>query len=1035
MNDHDGKRTLIICQGTGCVSSGSLEVRSAIERVALDGLDDVEIKATGCHGFCQRGPVVVAEPQGVFYSEMKAEHAGELMRSQFLDDEPVEHLLYRHPRTDEPIRRYQDIPFYALQQRVVLRNCGHIDPEDIDEYLGVGGYEALRRVLAEMTPVDVIEEIKRSGLRGRGGAGFPTGLKWEFCHQAQGSPKYMICNADEGDPGAFMDRSILEADPHSVLEGLLIAAYAIGASQGYFYVRAEYPLSVSHVRTAIEQARARGFLGERILGTDFSFEMDVMEGAGAFVCGEETALLASIEGRSGRPRPRPPFPAQSGLWGRPTTINNVKTAATVPVIISRGADWFSAMGTERSHGTAVFALTGHVANSGLVEVPMGTTLRTIVQDIGGGVPRGKALKAVQTGGPSGGCLPARMLDMPVDFEHLAEAGSIMGSGGMVAMDEDTCMVDIARYFLDFTQRESCGKCVPCRLGTKQMLDVLEDICAGRGRPEDIELLEDLADAVKAGSLCGLGQTAPNPVLTTLEYFREEYEAHIHRKECPAVVCKEIISSPCQHACPIDTEAQVYISLIAEGRFADAFDNILEDNPLPSVCARVCHHPCESKCEAGKWGNPIAIRALKRFATDWAIEAGVYPRAKRPAGGGASVGIVGSGPAGLMAGYRLACEGYAVTIYEAEEIPGGALSLYLPEYRIPRAALNADIQNIVNAGVEIRTRTRVGQDVSLEALQVRHEAVFIATGAHKARTLGLVGEHAAGVAHALDFLRDVNLHRDVSLGARVCVIGGGNSAVDAARSANRCPSVEQVTIVYRRTYDEMPAFHEEVDAAVDEGVDLMLLTAPVRIVSYDGRVTGLECRKMELGDFDASGRRRPEPVPGSEFVVELDNLLIAIGEDPAPDFLGHESAIATSSWGTIEVHPGTFETAVPGVFAGGDVVTGANNVIEAMSAGKHAAAMIDMHLRGEQPVRDYALTRPSTYRPAAVLTEEEVETADRPAIPVLPPAQRVNNDREVDLRLPELVAVAEARRCLRCDLETEAGKQALRDLAAASATAR
>ncbi len=1035
MNDHDSKRTIIICQGTGCVSSGSLDIRSAIERAALDSLEGVEIKATGCHGFCQRGPVVVAEPQGVFYPQMQADHVGEMLRSQFRDDTPLERLLYRDPRSGEPIPSYRDIPFYALQQRVVLRNCGHIDPENIDEYLGVGGYQALRRVLAEMTPQDVIEEIKRSGLRGRGGAGFPTGVKWDFCRRASGSPKYMICNADEGDPGAFMDRSILEADPHGVLEGLIIAAYAIGASEGYFYVRAEYPLSVSHVRIAIEQARAHGFLGERILGSDFGFEMHVMEGAGAFVCGEETALLASIEGRSGRPRPRPPFPAESGLWGRPTTINNVKTAATVPVIIDRGAEWFSSLGTERSPGTAVFALTGNVANSGLVEVPMGTPLRTIVHDIGGGIPRGKALKAVQTGGPSGGCLPARMLDMPVDFENLAEAGSIMGSGGMVVMDEDTCMVDIARYFLDFTQRESCGKCIPCRLGTRQMLEILEDICAGRGRPEDMETLEDLAGAVKAGSLCGLGQTAPNPVLTTLEYFREEYEAHIHRKECPAVVCKEIISSPCQHACPIDTEAQVYISLIAEGRFADAFDNILQDNPLPSACARVCHHPCEAKCQAGKWGEPIAIRALKRFATDWAIDAGLYPRPERPAGTGASVGIVGSGPAGLMAGYLLACRGYAVTIYEADEIPGGALSLYLPEYRIPKARLNADIQNIVNAGVEIRTRTRVGRDVSLEELRERHGAVFLATGAHKARNLGIAGEHAQGAMHALDFLRDVNLHREVSLGARVCVIGGGNSAVDAARTANRFASVEKTVIVYRRTYDEMPAFHEEVDAAVDEGIELMLLAAPVRILRRNGRVTALECRKMELGDFDASGRRRPEPVPGSEFVVELDNLLIAIGEEPELDFLGDGHGIAISSWGTVEVRPDTFETSVAGVFAGGDVVTGANNVIEAMSAGKHAAAMIEMHLSGERPVRSYAPTRPSTYRPAAVLSEEEVENASRPAIPVLPPAERVNNDREVDLRLPEAVAVGEARRCLRCDLETEAGKQALRALGAVAVPAR
>jgi len=538
----DNQRTIFVCEGTGCVSAKSVEIRQALEKAVEElKLDSVKVDFTGCHGFCEQGPIAFVEPEGIFYTHVSVEDVPEIAQSHLRDGQPVERLFYRDPVSGKAIPYHKDIDFYAKQQRIILRNCGHINPEVIENYIAIGGYQSLRKVLLEMTPEQVIDEIKRSGLRGRGGAGFPTGLKWEFCRNAAGTQKYMICNADEGDPGAFMDRSTMEGDPHTVIEGMAIAAYTIGASEGYIYIRAEYPLAVKRVRLAIKQSEERGFLGKNILGSNFSFRIHVKEGAGAFVCGEETALMASIEGKRGMPRSRPPFPAQSGLWGKPTNINNVKSLATVPVIIAKGADWYAKIGTEKSKGTAVFALTGKIANSGLVEVPMGMPLQDIIYGIGGGIPDGKRFKAVQTGGPSGGCLPASLLNLPVDYESLAEAGSIMGSGGMVVMDEDTCIVDVARYFLSFTQAESCGKCVLCRLGTKQMLDILENICNGNGKAEDIDLLIELSQAVKAGSLCALGGTAPNPVLTTIRYFRDEYEAHINEKRCPALSCTELIS--------------------------------------------------------------------------------------------------------------------------------------------------------------------------------------------------------------------------------------------------------------------------------------------------------------------------------------------------------------------------------------------------------------------------------------------------------------------------------------------------------------
>ena len=553
---------VLVCAGTACVSNEALEIKEAFqEELRKQGLEDeVQVIGTGCNGFCERGPVAVVQPDDVFYQQLKKKDIPFLVEEHFLKGRPVEKLMYVPEAEEKPIPKMMDIDFFRHQRLVVLRNRGRMDPEKIDEYIAFDGYAALAKALSSMTPKQIIEEVKTAGLRGRGGAGFPSAIKWELCRNSPGDGKYIVCNADEGDPGAYMDRSILEADPHVILEGMIIGAKAIGAHHGFIYVRDEYPLAVNRVKIAIEQATDYGLLGKDILNSGFDFEVDVVRGGGAFVCGEETALMASIEGRVGRPYPRPPFPVEKGLWGQPTNINNVETWANVPIIIQRGGAWYSTLGTKKSKGTKVFSLVGKINNSGLVEVPMGITLRKIIFDIGGGIPGGKKFKAVQSGGPSGGCIPESLLDLSVDFEELTRAGAIMGSGGLIVMDEDTCMVDVALYFVSFLVEESCGKCTPCRVGLQRMKEMLTAITEGRGEEDDVGRLEKLANVIKNSSLCGLGQTAPNPVLTTLKYFKDEYEAHIGKRKCPAGVCKALITysidaelctgcGVCLRACP------------------------------------------------------------------------------------------------------------------------------------------------------------------------------------------------------------------------------------------------------------------------------------------------------------------------------------------------------------------------------------------------------------------------------------------------------------------------------------------------------
>jgi NADH-quinone oxidoreductase subunit F len=1016
------KRTVFVCRGTGCVSGGGDTVFKALKKeLSRQGVKGAEIDFTGCHGFCQQGPNVVVEPDGIFYTHVEPEDAAEIVTSHLRDGKPVERLFYRDPVSGQAVPRYADIPFYKEQRRVVLRNCGHINPERIDDYLERGGYQSLRKVLFKMTPEEVIAEVKKSGLRGRGGAGFPTGVKWEFCRNASGSPKYVICNADEGDPGAFMDRSILEADPHAVIEGLAIGAYAIGSNEGYIYVRAEYPLAVNRLRTALDQAQERGFLGSDIQGSGFNFNVHIKEGAGAFVCGEETALIASIESRRGMPRPRPPFPAQSGLDGKPSNINNVKTLATIPVIIERGAGWFAGIGTEKSKGTAVFALTGKIANSGLVEVPMGTPLSRIIYDIGGGIPRDKRLKAVQTGGPSGGCIPARFIDLPVDYESLAEMGSIMGSGGMVVMDETTCMVDVARYFLSFTQAESCGKCTSCRLGTRQMLEILTRITEGRGIEADIDTLKAIALTVKECSLCGLGQTSPNPVLSTLEYFREEYDAHIKEKKCPAAACDALMISPCQHTCPVGINIPNYVAHIAAGEYKEAVETIRERNPFPAICGRICSHPCEFRCRRGELDDPVAIRALKRFASDWYFDNVTEAPEPFPRTQSQRVAVVGAGPTGLACAYFLAMMGYPATVFEALPVGGGMLSVAIPEFRLPRAIIDREIDYIAQKGVDIRYNTPINVNFTVEDLKKDgYSAVFIAAGAQRSQRIGVPGEleDVEGFYYGLRFLRDVKLGREVKVGRRTAVIGGGNVALDAARTALRF-GAEEVTIYYRRSQEEMPVTEVEYDQAIDEGVAVSFLISPTRIAVENWRLTGLQCIRMKLGEPDQSGRRRPVPITGSEFFIEADTVIAAVGQAPDLSFLPPDSALERTRWETLVVDSNTLATNISGIFAGGDFVTGPGMVIDAIAAGRRAAISIDKYLRADTSrVEMYDLKAAvSPEEAAAPDIDEAWEAQPRVAVPTLPVTKRKKSFEEIELCFSEEKARQEAKRCLRCDLES------------------
>ncbi len=1013
--------TIVISAGTCGQASGANELIRATKREILaKGLNDtIQLRITGCHGFCQMEPSLLIEPRETFYPKVSTKDIPRIIDAT-AQGKAVHDLLWLDLDTGERIERMDDIPFFRSQLRTILARNEKIDPIRINDYFLNGGYGSLYKILKRSDPLWVIEEMKTSGLRGRGGAGFPTGKKWELLSkQPSDKGKYLICNADEGDPGAYMDRSILEGNPHSIIEGMIIGAFATGATKGYVYVRYEYPLAIKHLTIAIRQARELGILGENILGTGFSFDIQLVKGAGAFVCGEETALIRSIEGSMGEPRQRPPYPIERGLYGKPSAINNVETWANIPIIFDQGARFYSHIGTPGNSGTKIFSLVGKIKNTGLVEVPMGTTIRDIVYHIGGGGSGNTPIKAIQTGGPSGGCIPADKFDLPIDYDSLSKAGSIMGSGGMIVMDERSCMVDIAKYFMNFLKDESCGKCFSCRKGTQRMYEILEDISNGTATLAHLDLLEELALVVADTSMCGLGQTAANPVLSTLHYFREEFIEHIVDKKCRAGVCKELVGAPCHSACPIGTEAWRYVAHIARGEYEDAYKVIREVNPFPSICARVCDHQCEEMCRLGTTGNrSVAIRALKRFVTDH-VDPKVYKPKYEKTKKDKKVAIVGSGPAGLTAAHNLSLMGYPVTVFETETQAGGMLYSCIPEYRLPHDVLKKEIDAIFDSNVTFAPNKELGRDFSLDGiLHDGYDAVFVGIGAQKGKRLQLESEDNENVFPSIEFLKNYNENGKEKASGRVVVIGGGNSAVDAARTALRQKGVESVTILYRRSREEMPAFAEEVDAAIEEGVKLETLVAPVRIKTEKNRLICIELIRNRLGEVDSSGRRRPVPIPGSEFSVPLDTMVVAISESPDVNSISVEGELELKikNDGTVEADKRTLRCSRPGVFAGGDVITGPNTVIDAIAAGKRAATMIDRYLRGEKLEQPEPPRKPTVYVEPVLTDEDELAKLRRAEIPRVSPEVRRKSFREVEQTLSEPLARKEAVRCLRCDLE-------------------
>jgi NADH-quinone oxidoreductase subunit F len=1025
------KVRIAVGMGTCGIGNGADVVLSEFQRQLKKKKIDAYLTPTGCFGFCAQEPLVNVLIPGqplVIFDKVSVNKISQIVsgiakgvlpgklalaKIQDWDHLTSEKINFSQGYPDIPL--WNEVDFFKCQKKIVLRDCGLINPEDIEEYIAVGGYNPLWKVLNGFSPEQVIEEVKTSKLRGRGGAGFPTGKKWEFMRHVESDKKYVICNADEGDPGAFMNRNEIESSPHMLIEGMVISAFAMGAQAGVVYIREEYPLAVQRLKLAILQAREYGVLGNNIFNSSFSFDLEIVEGAGAFVCGEETALIASIEGHPGRPRPRPPFPAQKGLWGKPTNINNVETLCNIPVIIAKGGNWFTQTGTQNSSGTKVFSLVGKIKNTGLVELPLGEPLQKLVYNIGGGTGTNKQVKAVQSGGPSGGCIPVGLFNTPVDYESLNALGAIMGSGGIVVMDDDNCMVDVARYFTEFTTSESCGRCTPCREGLSQSLQILKKVSRGQATQDEIQKLKDLGDVIKDTSLCGLGQTGPNPVITTLKYFKDEYDEHIEAKKCRSGVCLDLFISPCENSCPLHMNIPGFLMLLKANDLTRAFESIYRENPFPASSGRICHFHCKMRCRREDIDQPVSQGEVHRYIADTVYKAGKEKKIitalvkEKLVPTGKKIAIVGAGPAGLTAAFYLVRLGHNVKVFEANREPGGVLKYGIPQYRLPKSVLDKEIGLIEKLGVKIVYKNKIDA-AGLEKLTRDFDAVFLATGAYKNMALGIPGEDLKGVWSGTKFLEKVARKEKVSLGQKVLIIGAGNVAVDAARSAFRFGC--EVTIVYRRDQEDMPANKDEISEAKAEGIKFIFYAAPKQIIADEsGCARALEVTKMVPGEFDISGRRKPV-ITEETYQIPCDTVMVAIGERVDADFLKN-CAIEVNRDGTAVVDKFSLKTSSDKVYAGGDLVMGPSTAVEAMADGKTAAQAIDFKLTGIGS-RFQALFKKFEYEYKVPVKPAGggKQTGKKLSIKA-----RRNNFKEVSLGLSKVQVLKETMRCLRCDVKT------------------
>jgi len=973
---------VLVCGGSGCSSPQCGEVKSALEKLVSDNQMQKQIAVieTGCMGLCAVGPVMVVMPDEVLYTEVNVEKVAEIFESHIQQGNIKEEYTFFDQTLDQHVTQLSEIAFLRDQSRKTLKNCGKIDPSFIEAYIAQDGYLAVVQLLEGKNENKTTQE------------------------SAEMTPKFIVCNANLGDPKVKIDMNILEGDPHSVIEGMILTGYAMGANTGYIYIDTAYEPAIVRLEAAIGQAQTAGLLGKKILNTAFDFDLIIRRGAPVYMCGEETALLASLEGKRSEPKQKPPFPLEQGLFGRPTIVHPVESFARIPQAFRKQPLNFQYQEMQDG-GTRVLVLEGNIVNKGMVEVSAGMSLGDIVYKIGGGIPCGKALKALQIG-PTGGCIPKQFLNTALDEQLLSGGGGMQGSSRFTVIDEDCCIVDQAKKLMEFIQDQSCGKCLPCRVGTQRLLDILERITKGEGQQGDIELLEELGDSIGQSSFCVLGQTAPHFILSSIRYFREEYEEHIQDKHCRAGVCADLFVSPCQNACPAEINVPGHMALISEGKYADAYSLIKLENPFPAVCGRICTRPCESKCRRGQLDEPIAIADLKRFVADRAFEQGVNAGKDTVLPlNGKSIGIIGAGPSGLTCAYYLARLGYAVDVYEAHALAGGVLAYGIPEYRLPNDILAQEIELIKQVGVNIHLNTEIGNHITLTALREKHDALYIATGSQVSNKMKITGEELPGVFLGLDFLRDVNLGREVQVGKTVAVIGGGNTALDAARTALRMGA--SVKLLYRRTVEDMPADPREVQEAIEEGIEIIPLAAPVKVIGKD-RVEAIECVRMELGLFDSGGRRKPIIKEGSNYTIQVDTVIPAVSQTSDLSFM-KDSDVHTTQWETVITDQKTRMTNMDGVFAGGDVARGADVAIWAIADGKKAAVEIDLFLGGKGVLNkgvDVA------FSPAS--EEDDLLDHERYEMEILAPETRKKSFVEIGKGYHKLKAIAESMRCLRCD---------------------